>query len=90
MRDLIINPTGTGAFAEVPSIPRKCYSITIQARSASDNVLLLFRGQVTYWTIKADTVRTFVGEYSQGDIFINAPVGVIVEIIFSTKGYSSD
>ena len=87
MRDLILNMTATGSFVEVPNIPKDCLSAAVQARTVAD-VLVSFGAQATYWTVKADTSRTFIGKFNQGDLRVQATAGVVIEIELSTRGYS--
>ncbi len=89
MQNLIIEMTATGSFQEITNLPAQGTSaMSIQART-SENVDVQFRGQTTYWTIKADTSRTLIGRISQGDIAVRASGGVIIEIEMSTTGFGA-
>lgn len=84
MRNLIINHTATGSWQEMPDIPDRTRTITIQARTSVE-VLYRFTGQTTYWTVKADSFHSIVGEFWQGDLDIQATNGTVVEIQYSTQ-----
>ena len=84
MHNLIVNHTATGAWQEMPNIPNRTRTITIQARTSAV-VQYRFRGQTTYWTVKADTVHSIPGEYWQGNLELYAAAGVIVELQYSTQ-----
>jgi hypothetical protein len=68
----------------MPDIPYKTRVIAIQART-SDDVYYRFRGQTTYWTVKADSFHSIVGEFNQGELQLNAATGVVVELQYSTQ-----
>lgn len=88
MRNLITETTGTGAgnWIVVQNIPRACLSISLQARTSAP-MQYRWRGQTTYWTIKADTDRTLFGKFDDGDLEISAGAGVVMVLEFSTQGY---
>lgn len=79
MVNLIVNVTATGSFQEAPNVPDKTQQITLQARTA---VVMeyRYRNQVTYFTIKSGDTRVLNGKFNQGDLFVQAGNGVIIEI----------
>lgn len=89
MQNRIFNVTTTGTpiwdTLGVPQgWPNRVLAFSMQART---NVELLYRwtGQVTYWTIKAGTVRTLQGNFGSGEVQIQAAAGTVVEIEISTQ-----
>jgi hypothetical protein len=79
----ILNITANGNFQEVTGIPHECRCLAIQART-SVAINVHWRGQTTLWTIKAGTVKTLIGQFNSGDLFVQSTNGVIVEIECAT------
>lgn len=86
MRNLIVNLTATGGWQELPTIPHKMLSVALQARGSND-MYYRYRGQTDYWTIKADTTRTLIGQLDQGDLYVQGTVDDVIEAEYSTIGY---
>ena len=79
----IINITADGNFQEVVGIPHQCRCIAIQARTAAD-VTLHWRRQTTTWVVKSGTVKTLVGQFNDGDLFVQATNAVVIELECAT------
>ena len=83
----ILNITADGTDQELVAangFPQRTRTVSMQA---STGVVMYYRwrGQTTYWTIKAGAVRVLQGEFWPGDLFVRAAVGVVLEIEISTQ-----
>lgn len=87
MKNVILEVAGTGGFVTLGAaagFPNRARSVSIQARTNAD-VQYRWAGQTTYWTVKAGTVRTLLGEFWPGDLEVQAAGGVTIEIEISTQ-----
>ena len=81
----IQNITANGSWQELTGIPNDCRFISLQARTSAA-MQYRWKSQSTFWTIKADTHRTLEGRFNNGDLFVMAANGVVIEVEVSTSG----
>lgn len=83
MANSILNILATGAYQNV-TLPNRTQVISLQMR---ENVDMTYHwvGQAAYWTVKAGTVRTLVGEMWDGQLEVMAAAGNNIEIELGTR-----
>lgn len=86
MTNIIVEITTTGGaiYDEIPNVPDRTASIKMMGRGVAFNYR--FRGQTTEWNQPADLPVILKGRFNQGDLFVNAAGGSVVQVEMTTVG----